>query len=185
MSKAAQQSEPSMEEILASIRKIISDENDAPAAEAAKPAEKPEPEPAPAAGKKPEPAAEPGELAAPEPVAAEEEASDDILELTDDMIADTPKKVEPVDPEISFGDMTAEQPAAQAAPEKPAESKPSVASASAAIADRLLERALGDHVAGGEADQADRREQHHQPQRQAQRHRADQRGQALAHASIR
>ena len=66
MSKAAQQSEPSMEEILASIRKIISDENDAPAAEAAKPAEKPEPAPEPVAEKKPEPAVA-KEVPAPKP----------------------------------------------------------------------------------------------------------------------
>ena len=62
-----------MEEILASIRRIIS-EDDAPAAEAAPP---PAPEPEPA----PEPAAafEP----APEPEPEPEPAHDDVLELTD------------------------------------------------------------------------------------------------------
>lgn len=78
--------EPTMEEILASIRRIIS-EDDAPAA-APEPA--PEPEPVAAAEAAPEPVAaqpEPVEAApapAPAPVVAEpEEAEDDVLELTD------------------------------------------------------------------------------------------------------
>ncbi|WP_336814584.1 PopZ family protein [Bosea sp. MMO-172] len=48
MSAQAKPSEPSMEEILASIRRIISDD-EKPAEEAAAPAAEPEPEPAPAA----------------------------------------------------------------------------------------------------------------------------------------
>lgn len=76
--------EPTMEEILASIRRIIS-EDDAPAA-APEPA--PEPEPVAAAEAAPEPVAaqpEPVEAApAPAPFVAEpEEAEDDVLELTD------------------------------------------------------------------------------------------------------
>lgn len=76
MSKAAQQSEPSMEEILASIRKIISDENGSAgsAAKAAVAAAAPEPVAA-APEKKPQPEPQP------EPV-------DDIFELTDDMVAE-------------------------------------------------------------------------------------------------
>jgi cell pole-organizing protein PopZ len=73
--------EPTMEEILASIRRIIS-EDDAPAETAGAPAETvvaPEPEAAPAS--EPEPAPEPvaAEAEAPEPVAADE----DVLELTE------------------------------------------------------------------------------------------------------
>ena len=71
MSEQASQ-EPTMEEILASIRRIIS-EDEAPADEAA---------PAPAAEPEPEPVAAPP---APAPVAAEPapEVEDDVLELTD------------------------------------------------------------------------------------------------------
>src|ERR1700722_19201465 len=79
--------EPTMEEILASIRRIIS-EDDAPAAEEAEaaPAEEPaavapepepETEPAPVAGAAPEP-----EVAAPQPE-PEHPAEEDALELTD------------------------------------------------------------------------------------------------------
>ena len=75
--------EPTMEEILASIRRIIS-EDDAPAAETAPaPAATPEPEPAaevepePVMAETPAPAPEPE----PEPVAAE--AEEEILDLTD------------------------------------------------------------------------------------------------------
>jgi cell pole-organizing protein PopZ len=76
--------EPTMEEILASIRRIIS-EDDAPAAEGApaadaaaepEPAPEPELEPEPVAFSAPEPPPEP------EPIAFEAE-DDDVLELTD------------------------------------------------------------------------------------------------------
>jgi len=81
--------EPTMEEILASIRRIIS-EDDAPAA-APEPAPAPEPEPVAAVAAvapAPEPVAaqpEPVQAApAPAPFVAEpEEAEDDVLELTD------------------------------------------------------------------------------------------------------
>ena len=75
--------EPTMEEILASIRRIIS-EDDAPAEEAK--AEAPEAEPAPAAeAPAPEPEPEPESAPEPEPTfTAEAEAEDDeVLELTD------------------------------------------------------------------------------------------------------
>jgi len=129
MSKAAQQSEPSMEEILASIRKIISDENDAPEPEAAKPAPKP-------GAKEPagQGAAEPTADAEPAP-ATPADSADDILELTDDMVADTPRKVEPVEPEVSFGgDTAAEQPAPAASPVE----KPDAGMSREQIADRLI-----------------------------------------------
>jgi cell pole-organizing protein PopZ len=70
--------EPTMEEILASIRRIIS-EDDAPAAEAE---EAPEAAAAPAPA--PEPvAAAPAPEPEPEPVAAEAPEEDDVLELTE------------------------------------------------------------------------------------------------------
>lgn len=71
--------EPTMEEILASIRRIIS-EDDAPA-EAPAAAAVPEPAPAPAPEPTPEPAPAPivAEEVAPEP----EPVEDDVLELTD------------------------------------------------------------------------------------------------------
>ncbi|HEV2531898.1 DUF2497 domain-containing protein [Phenylobacterium sp.] len=85
--------EPTMEEILASIRRIIS-EDETPEAEAketppaaAEPAPEPEPEPAPvaAAEPEPEPPAAPAPAPAPEPapVAAAAEEDDDALELTE------------------------------------------------------------------------------------------------------
>jgi cell pole-organizing protein PopZ len=91
MSKpAAKAPEPSMEEILASIRRIISDENSASAPAAAAPA----PAPAPAA---PKPAAAPAPAAKkapppPPPPAAEEPAEEeaDVLELTE-MVAAKPE----------------------------------------------------------------------------------------------
>ncbi|MCC0015094.1 MAG: DUF2497 domain-containing protein [Rhodobiaceae bacterium] len=122
MSKAAQQSEPSMEEILASIRKIISDENGSAgsAAKAAVAAAAPEPVAA-APEKKPQPEPQP------EPV-------DDIFELTDDMVAEEsaaePMKVEPQVPEVDFLDdvedavAAAPEPAPQPAPASAAKASP-------------------------------------------------------------
>ena len=113
--------EPTMEEILASIRRIISEDEtppadeaetapaatEEPAAVAAAPAPEPTPEPAPEPpAAEPEPAPEPV-AAAPEPVEEEEEA----LELTD--------KVE------THGDLDVVAPAAPPAPE-PVASEPLV-----------------------------------------------------------
>ena len=84
--------EPTMEEILASIRRIIS-EDDAPGAEAAPAAE-------------PEPEAEPAQAAAPEPEPKPEPA-DDVLELTD--------KVETA-PAETVGDIAAYEEPVAAAP---------------------------------------------------------------------
>ena len=69
-----------MEEILASIRRIIS-EDDAPAETAAAPA--PVPEPAPAPAPEPEPAPVVAEAPAPTPAFEPEPVEDDVLELTD------------------------------------------------------------------------------------------------------
>lgn len=89
MAEGKPQQEPSMEEILASIRRIISEdgtEQDAgPAAEAAPPApEPPAPEPPPAPAPEPEPDPIPP---APEPVLEPEE--EEVLELTERV--DTPQ----------------------------------------------------------------------------------------------
>lgn len=93
--------EPSMEDILASIRRILSEDEaeeqakaEEPAAEPAPPPE-PEPEefePAPMEmpEREPEPEPEPEPAYIPEP-AVEFEPEDDVLELTDDMLLDTPK----------------------------------------------------------------------------------------------
>ncbi|OHB38043.1 MAG: pole-organizing protein PopZ [Phenylobacterium sp. RIFCSPHIGHO2_01_FULL_70_10] len=73
--------EPTMEEILASIRRIIS-EDDAPAEEPKAEAAEPEPAPAaeaPAPGPEPEPEPEP----APEPTFSAEPEDEEVLELTD------------------------------------------------------------------------------------------------------
>lgn len=72
MADSKSEQEPSIEEILASIRQIISDDDDAPAP---KTAEKPAPVPEPA----PEPIPEP------EPDIEDEEEKDDILDLTSEM----------------------------------------------------------------------------------------------------
>ncbi len=70
--------EPSIEEILASIRQIISDDDEPQEEAAAEPAPEPEPEPEPAPAPEPEPEPEP----APEP---EPEPEEDVLELTPEM----------------------------------------------------------------------------------------------------
>lgn len=92
--------EPSMEDILASIRKILSEDEEEPAAKAPAPAPKPapmpepEPEPEPAWDMTPEPEPEPE----PEEVswddalqaqaAGEDEEEDEVFELTDSMVAE-------------------------------------------------------------------------------------------------
>lgn len=73
--------EPTMEEILASIRRIIS-EDDAPA-EAAPVAAAPEPEPAPAPTPEPEPAPSPALMDETPSVQEPESSEEDVLELTD------------------------------------------------------------------------------------------------------
>ena len=92
MSDNDSEEEPSIEEILASIRQIISDDDeeglgDAPAEEEAaaeEPATEPEPEPEPEAEATPEPEPEPEP--APEPEPEPEPAADEgVLELTEEM----------------------------------------------------------------------------------------------------
>lgn len=80
MADSKPEQEPSIEEILASIRQIISDDD----ASAEKPAAKPVSDPAPA----------PAVVAEPEPIVEEEAAEEDVLELTLNM------KEEPEDSDI-------------------------------------------------------------------------------------
>lgn len=81
MPTEAAENEPSMEEILASIRRIIDEDEDGGEAEApAGEAQAAEPEPAAEAAPEPEPEPEPAAEAAPEPEPAVE---DDVLELTE------------------------------------------------------------------------------------------------------
>lgn len=103
MSAQAKPSEPSMEEILASIRRIISDDEAKPAEEAAAPAAEPEPE------------------SQPVPAAA---LDDDVLDLGAEAALIVAPAAEPVpqaafvdDSDITFLD---EQPAAASPPEPPA-----------------------------------------------------------------
>ena len=100
------QHEPTMEEILASIRKIISEdapEGGAPAAEAeAAPAPPPPSQPAPA------PAAAPVQAAAPAPAAPP--AYDDILELTQEVEVAAPAPIPTPAEDIVFENVAAPAP---------------------------------------------------------------------------
>ena len=125
------QQEPSMEDILASIRKILSEDEEggeAPAAEAApdpEPAPEPEPEPEPAPAPEPEPEPEPQIEPEPEPApieAAEEPApsifdeapepepeyeadmpADEPLQLSDEMIVEPQEEQYAPEPGPDFG----------------------------------------------------------------------------------
>ena len=115
MSDEKSQQEPSMEDILASIRRILSEDDAEEAAKAPLPAPtaapEPEPPPPPKAVPKPEPTAAPK----PEPVAVlpepviEAEPEDDILELTDDMVEEEPPAIVEAAPKMP-------EPAARPAP---------------------------------------------------------------------
>lgn len=89
--------EPSMEDILASIRKILSEDEEEPAAKAPAPAPKPapmpEPEPAPSWDMTPEPEPEPEpEVSWDDALRAQEigepDEEDEVFELTDSMVAE-------------------------------------------------------------------------------------------------
>jgi uncharacterized protein len=142
MTQPAKAQEPSMEEILASIRRIIADDDAAkpPAKAAAKPAEstpaKPVPVPAAdAAGgdemdamladleEKPEPAPEP---------------SDEVLELTEAMAAPAPeppafRRIDPDHPDVVFDDVAQAPPQPpQAPPRMPSADSPLLSNAATA-----------------------------------------------------
>src|SRR6266498_2900958 len=92
MTQAAKAQEPSMEEILASIRRIIADDD-------TKPAAKPEARPEPAAAKAPPPPPPPPKPAPPPPPPPppEPEPEPDVLELTAAMQAPAPPAFRKID----------------------------------------------------------------------------------------
>ena len=117
MSAQAKPSEPSMEEILASIRRIISDD-EKPAEEAAAPAAEPEPEPAPVAAIDDDVldlGAEAALVAAPAPPPAAFPDDSDIAFADEEPVAALPPEppVAPVEPLVSI------QPAPPPQPEPP------------------------------------------------------------------
>ena len=109
MTQPAKSQEPSMEEILASIRRIIADDDAsksaphpaeppqaaaAPAAapaQAARPAPPPQAPPPPPRAAQPEPSIDEAEAADPEPMAEVEDQASDILDLTEQMAAPMPQ----------------------------------------------------------------------------------------------
>jgi cell pole-organizing protein PopZ len=106
MTQPAKSQEPSMEEILASIRRIIADDDASktaprpaePAAAAAAPAPvarpappPPAPPPTPPRVTPPEPSLDEADAADPEPMAEVEDQASDILDLTEQMAAPAPK----------------------------------------------------------------------------------------------
>ncbi len=101
MTQPAKSQEPSMEEILASIRRIIADDDanktaPPPQAAAPAPAARPAPPPAPPAPPRvtpPEPSLD--EAADPEPMAEVEDEASDILDLTEQMEAPAAKPAPP------------------------------------------------------------------------------------------
>jgi uncharacterized protein len=105
MTQPAKSQEPSMEEILASIRRIIADDDAsktapprpaeppqaAAPAPAARPAPPPQAPPAPPRVTPPEPSLDEAEAADPEPMAEVEDQASDILDLTEQMAAPMPQ----------------------------------------------------------------------------------------------
>jgi cell pole-organizing protein PopZ len=99
MTQPAKSQEPSMEEILASIRRIIADDDasksaphpaESPTAAAPAPAARPAPPPPPTRVTPPEPSLDEAVAADPEPVADAEDQSADILDLTEQMATPPP-----------------------------------------------------------------------------------------------
>ena len=147
MTQPAKAQEPSMEEILASIRRIIADDDAAkPAAKApAKPAEAPPAKPA-----APAPAAAPAEAAGGDDMDAmladldensqpAPEPPDEVLELTEAMAAPAPepaqpsfRRIDPDQPDVVFDDVAAAPPPPPAAPRVPAADSPLLSNAASA-----------------------------------------------------
>ncbi len=124
MSDDKAQQEPSMEDILASIRRILSEDEAeeqtkaAPAPEPEPPAPAPEPEPeGPVAFSMPDIADEPEPAPVSEPVMAESE-DEDVLELTDDMVLDQAEEADskPAFDMDDFGAEFDDAPAVRVAP---------------------------------------------------------------------
>jgi cell pole-organizing protein PopZ len=101
MTQPAKSQEPSMEEILASIRRIIADDDanktaprpaePPPQAAAPAPAARPAPPPQAPPPAPPEPSLDEAEAPAPEPMAEVEDQASDILDLTEQMAAPMPQ----------------------------------------------------------------------------------------------
>lgn len=94
MSDDKAQQEPSMEDILASIRRILSEDEAEERGKAPPPPPPPPPEPV----RKPEPPPEPVRKPEPPPLPPLPEPEEDILELTDDMVFDMPPPAPPPQP---------------------------------------------------------------------------------------
>ena len=147
MTQPAKAQEPSMEEILASIRRIIADDDAAkPAAKApAKPVEASPAKPAAPAPAAPAEAAGGDDMDAmladldenPQPAA---EPSDEVLELTEAMAAPAPepaqpsfRRIDPDQPDVVFDDVAAAPPPSPpAAPRVPATDSPLLSNAATA-----------------------------------------------------
>lgn len=106
MAENKPEQEPSIEEILSSIRQIISDDDEPAPVEA----DDSEPEAAPEEPvAAPEPAPEPEDAPEPEAAPVEEEPEDDILELTADMAEDDEDEINLEDYEVAMEETEPEQ----------------------------------------------------------------------------
>jgi|SRR5580692_6449772 cell pole-organizing protein PopZ len=112
MTQPAKSQEPSMEEILASIRRIIADDDanktaprpaePPPQAAAPAPAARPAPPPQAPPPAPPEPSLDEAEAADPEPMAEVEDQASDILDLTEQMAAPMPQPAPSPKPASQF-----------------------------------------------------------------------------------
>ena len=112
MTQPAKSQEPSMEEILASIRRIIADDDanktaprpaePPPQAAAPAPAARPAPPPQAPPPAPPEPSLDEAEAPAPEPMAEVEDQASDILDLTEQMAAPMPQPAPSPKPASQF-----------------------------------------------------------------------------------
>jgi cell pole-organizing protein PopZ len=161
MTQAAKAQEPSMEEILASIRRIIADDDGVkpPARPEAKGPEMKAPEPAPLAKAAPSPPAKPAPATnkqddidammaglmdePPEPAPLPEPEPADVLELTEEMQAPAFRKIDGTQ-DVVFDEApeplpplraAAEPPRAEPAPPPPLPEEPIISSATAAAVD--------------------------------------------------
>jgi hypothetical protein len=143
MTQPAKSQEPSMEEILASIRRIIADDDAsktaprpaeppqaaAAPAPAARPAPPPQaPPPAPPRVTPPEPSLDEAIAADPEPMADEEDQASDILDLTEQMAAPMPQPAPASKPAPQFrtidGSFDVSYEEERSAPQMPAHQMP-------------------------------------------------------------
>jgi uncharacterized protein len=146
MTQPAKAQEPSMEEILASIRRIIADDDAAkpPAKAPPKPAEAPAAKPAAPAAVAPTAKASGDEMDAmladldqdPEPAS---EPPDEVLELTESMAAPTPepaqptfRRIDPDHPDVVFDEAAPTPPPPPAPPRAPVANSPLLSNAASA-----------------------------------------------------